>query len=140
MVMAEAIERDVREIREKLRRPLIAEVERARLTGPQISVMRAVFQSNGISVKEISACVGLAHSTVSGIVDRLVSRGLLERQASRADGRVSRIAVTRGVRDFMAKKAPGLLAGPLARALERATPAQRKAIANGLQILRRLVG
>lgn len=138
--MAERIERDVREIREQLRRPLMAEVERSRLTGPQIGVMRAVYNSDGISVKEIGARTGLAHSTVSGIVDRLAARGMLERQASHADGRVSRVVVTKAVRDFMAKKARELMARPLARGLERATPAERKAILKGLEALRRAAG
>jgi MarR family transcriptional regulator, organic hydroperoxide resistance regulator len=138
--MAERIERDVREIREKLRRPFLAEVERARLTGPQVGVMRAVFRSGGISVKQIGERTGLAHSTVSGIVDRLAARGMLQRQTSQSDGRVSRITVTKAVRDFMAKQAPGLMARPLARALARATPAERKAILKGLDTLRCVAG
>lgn len=138
--MAEEIQRDVREIREKLRRPFMAEVERARLTGPQIAVMRAVFYSDGMSVKEICGQVGLAHSTVSGIVDRLQARGMLRRRRSRQDGRVSRIVVTQAVRDFMARQAPWLIAQPLARALEQATPAERKTILKGLKTLRRVAG
>lgn len=138
--MAEQIQRDVREIREKLRRPFMAEVERAQLTGPQIAVMRAVFFSDGISVKEIAAQVGMAHSTVSGIVDRLQARGLLRRQRSRDDGRVSRIVLSQAVRDFMASKATELIAQPLARALEQAMPAERRAILKGLKALRRMAG
>lgn len=138
--MAETIQRDVREIREKLRRPLIARAERAHLTGPQVEVMRTVFRSDGLSLKEICGRVGLAHSTVSGIVDRLEARGMLERRTSSADGRVSRIGVSREVRDFMARRAPGLIRQPLARALARATPAERRAILRGLEILRRVAG
>src|ERR1700730_6708857 len=76
--MAEAIERDIREIREKLRRPLEAEFARGQLTGPQRGVMQVVFHSNGMSLKELCNRVSLTHSTVSGIVDRLVARGMLE--------------------------------------------------------------
>ena len=138
--MAEQIHRDVREIRETLRRPFMVEVERSRLTGPQIAVMRAVFNSGGISIKEIAARVGMAHSTVSGIVDRLQARRLLQRQRSREDGRVSRIVLSRAVRDFMARKAPELIAQPLARALEQSTPAERRSILKGLKALRRIAG
>jgi len=82
----------------------------------------------------------MAHSTVSGIVDRLQSRGMLRRQRSRDDGRVTSIEVSQGVRDFMATKAPELIAQPLARALERATPAERRSILKGLKALRRIAG
>jgi hypothetical protein len=45
--------------------------------------------------------VGLAHSTVSGIVDRLEKRGLAQRRPNPADGRASMIVVTKMVRDYM---------------------------------------
>src|SRR5215471_16032096 len=108
--MAEAIERDIREIREELRRPLEAEIARGHLTGPQRSVMQVVFHSDGVSLKELCRRVSLSHSTVSGIVDRLAARGMLERHTDSKDRRFSRIRVTRIVRDFVAKKAPVLIA------------------------------
>ena len=138
--MARAIERDVREIREILRRPLEAEFARARLTGPQRSVMQAVFHSDGMSLKEICSHVGVSHSTASGIVDRLVARGMLKRRVNGADRRFSSIVVTKPVRDFMEKKAPGLIAEPLVRALTRATPVDRRTILKGLETLRSVIG
>jgi DNA-binding MarR family transcriptional regulator len=77
--------------------------------------MRALVQSDGMSLKELSAHLGLAHSTVSGIVDRLQERGLVERRTSETDGRVTRIGVTRRVRDFVHDTLPGLLLHPLGR-------------------------
>jgi DNA-binding MarR family transcriptional regulator len=138
--MAERIERDVREMREKLRRPLEAEFARGQLTGPQRSVIQAVFHSEGVSLKELCSRVSLSHSTVSGIVDRLVARGMLERRVDETDHRFSNIRVTKAVRDFMRRKAPYLIAQPLARALARATPAERKKIFKGLELLRRVIG
>lgn len=138
--MAEAIERDIREIREKLRRPLEAEFAGGKLTGPQRSVMQAVFHSDGMSLKELCNRVSLSHSTVSGIVDRLVARGMLDRRVNGADRRFSSIVVTKAVRDFMEKKAPGLIAQPLVRALRRATPGERKTILKGLETLRCVIG
>ena len=138
--MAQTIERDIRAIRKNLRRPLQAEFERAQLTGPQTSVMRAVFFSDGLSLKEICNRVGLSHSTVSGIVDRLEARGLLTRSVNAADRRYSIIAISKGVRDFMQKKAPGITAQPLVRALKKAGPHERKEILKGLETLRRILG
>lgn len=138
--MAEAIERDIREIREKLRRPLEAEFARGQLTGPQRGVMQAVFHSNGMSLKELCGRVSLAHSTVSGIVDRLVARGMLERRVNETDRRFSIIVVTKAVRDFMEKKAPDLIVQPLVRVLISATPSERRMILKGLETLRHVIG
>jgi DNA-binding MarR family transcriptional regulator len=137
--MAEAIDRDLRAIRERIRRPLEAEVARGNLTGPQQSVLHALVQSDGMSLKELSARLGLAHSTVSGIVDRLQERGLVERRASETDGRVSVIGVTRQVRDFVRDALPALLLHPLEEALARATAAQRGVVVQGLKTLRELL-
>jgi DNA-binding MarR family transcriptional regulator len=138
--MAQIIERDIRAIRKSLRRPLEAEVERANLTGPQTSVMRAVYFSDGLSLKEVCGRVGLGHSTVSGIVDRLEARGLLVRSINSTDRRYSIIAISKGVRDFMQKKAPGITAQPLVRALKKAAPSERTEILKGLASLRRILG
>jgi DNA-binding MarR family transcriptional regulator len=137
--MAEAIDRDLRAIRERIRRPLEAEIARGNLTGPQQSVMHALVQSGGMSLKELSAHLGLAHSTVSGIVDRLQERGMIERRTSETDRRVTRIGVTRQVRDFVRSSIPGLLLHPLEEALARATAAQRRAIVEGLKTLREVL-
>lgn len=138
--MAQIIERDIRAIRKNLRRPLEAAFERAQLTGPQTSVMRAVFFSEGMSLKEICNGVGLSHSTVSGIVDRLEARGLLVRSVNTTDRRYSIITVSKRVRNFMQKKAPGITAQPLVRALKKASPHERNEILKGLETLRRILG
>jgi len=137
--MAEAIDRNLRAIRERIRRPLEAEIARGNLTGPQQSVLHALVQSGGMSLKELSAHLGLAHSTVSGIVDRLQERGMIERRTSETDRRVTRIGVTRQVRDFVRDTLPGLLLHPLEEALARATAAQRRAIVEGLKTLREVL-
>jgi DNA-binding MarR family transcriptional regulator len=134
--MAEEIDRDLRAIRERIRRPLEAAIASGNLTGPQQSVMRALVQSEGISLKDLSAHLGLAHSTVSGIVDRLEGRGLVERQDNETDRRVTRITVTREVREFVRNTMPVLSIHPLVEALERADAAQRRAILKGLKTLR----
>ena len=138
--LAQQIERDIREIREKLRRPLEAQFARGHLTGAQRSVMQALFNSDGMSLKDLCREVGLAHSTVSGIVDRLERRGMLARTTNQQDQRFTHIAVSKIVRDFMGKKAPMITAHPLAEALASATPSRRNSILKGLKELRRLLG
>ena len=137
--LAESIERDIREIREKLRRPLMEEVARGNVTGPQRSVMQALVQSDGMSLKELSQRVGLSHSTVSGIVDRLAARGMLERRVNSEDRRFTRIVGTKAVHDFVRKTAPNLIAQPLVEALANADSSEREQIVNGLKTLRRII-
>ena len=137
--MAQAIDTDLRELVRALRKPLTDEVTRAGLTWPQRNAMRALVQSDGLSLKELSKRIGLGHATVSGIVDRLGRRGLVERTQDPSDGRVTRIFVSKPVRKIMKAKLRALMIDPLQNALRRATPAERKAICEGIQTLRRIV-
>lgn len=133
------MEQDLSAIRRALRKPLEAEVAKGELTAPQIALMRVVVRQHGISLKDLSREVNLAHSTVSGIVDRLEKRGLVERRADPADGRTSCIFPAGIVTEFVRKQIPRLSRGPLESALERATKAERAAIGEALRRLRELL-
>jgi DNA-binding MarR family transcriptional regulator len=135
----EKIERDLGSIRRALRKPLEVEVARGNLTMPQMSVMRAVVRSRGISLKDLSHAVSLAHSTVSGIVDRLEKRGMIERRVDQSDGRISRIYPTTVVSEFVQEQIPALTSGPLQTALEHATEKDRSEIALAIRRLRELL-
>ena len=138
--LAEQMERDLGSIRQILRKPLEAEVAKGDLTVPQSAVMRAVVRRPGINLKDLSREVSLAHSTVSGIVDRLSKRGMIERRAESTDGRVSYIYPTAIVAEFVRERIPLLSRGPLQSALQRATQEERKAIGSALRRLRELLG
>jgi DNA-binding MarR family transcriptional regulator len=136
---AEAMERDLGAIRQALRKPLEAEVARGELTAPQKSAMQVLVRNHGISLKELSRQMSLAHSTVSGIVDRLEKRGLVERKPDEEDGRVSRVYPTAVVTEFVKDRIPALTRGPLAAALERTTTEEFEAIGKALKRLRELL-
>jgi len=138
--LAEQMERDLGSIRQALRKPLEAEVAKGDLTVPQSAVMRAVVRRPGINLKDLSREVSLAHSTVSGIVDRLSKRGMIERRADSTDGRVSCIYPAAIVTEFVRERIPLLSRGPLQSALQRATQEERKAIGSALRRLRELLG
>ena len=137
--MAQEIDGLLRAVRQVLRRPVEAEFARGNLTGPQRSVMEALFHSSGMPLKELSRRVGLAHSTVSGIVDRLEQRGLVERRSDDIDRRATKILVSQTVRDYMRDTFPAISIHPVTSALRRAKPSERIAILEGLRTLRRLV-
>ena len=134
--LARAIELDLSEIRQILRRPLEAEYARGQLTAPQRLVMQVLFHSEGMSLKDLCEQVSLSHSTVSGIVDRLQTKGIAARSTDSADRRLTRIAVTPIVRQFMQQQAPRLTAQPLAEALSRLSEQDRRAVSRGLRLLR----
>jgi DNA-binding MarR family transcriptional regulator len=123
-------------IRQKLREPLETEFARGELTGPQRMVMEALVRSNGLSLKQLSAQVSLAHSTVSGIVDRLQVKGMVVRHRDEADGRATVIAPSAEVRDFLSNRMPQLAISPLTRALREATDSERAIVLRGLRKLR----
>src|SRR5437763_1923822 len=124
--LAAEIDRHLRLVRKMLRRPVEVEAARAGLTGPQRGRMHALASApEGLNLKELSCRLGLAHSTVSGVVDRLERRGLLVRERGTEDRRSTRIAISGPVRAFVQEQAPLLRQSPLARALGAAEPAQR---------------
>jgi DNA-binding MarR family transcriptional regulator len=92
-----------------------------------------------MSLKKLSARVSLAHSTVSGIVDRLEKRGFVNRQVLESDRRVTQITVSKHVSEFMKRQAPELALHPLLKALRRASEAERSAVRKGIETLERLL-
>jgi DNA-binding MarR family transcriptional regulator len=139
MRLAQEIDTHVRAVRQALRQPMEVEIARGGLTGPQVNVMQALVEQNGMSLKDLSAAVGMAHSTVSGIVDRLEKRGMLERQADMEDRRFTKIVASQLVRDYIRNEMPSIRLHPIVKALERARPAEREAIMEGFRTLRRVM-
>ena len=137
--LALELEQHLTAIRQEIRRPVEAEFAKGGLTGPQRSVMQALVKSDGRSLKELTAQVGLAHSTVSGIVDRLEKRGLVERNPNLNDRRHTRIIASGKVREFMDKRYPVIAADPLFDVLRAAEATERNAIVTGIKTLRRLL-
>jgi DNA-binding MarR family transcriptional regulator len=138
--LAQEIDTHLRAIRRELRKPLATETGRSGLTAPQRSIMQILVGADGLSLKELSLRAELAHSTVSGIVDRLEKQGLVKRQQDSKDGRFTRIVVTNPVRKFMRHRLPELTMRPLLVALRRAKPRERIKILEGLRILHGALG
>ena len=59
--------------------------------GPQGKILDALWQQDGLSAKEISQRTGLANSTLTSMLDRMESAGLVQRSRSDDDRRVVRI-------------------------------------------------
>jgi len=70
----------LREVRRYIEQPLDTAMRDSGLTMPQVSTLSVLFDRGPLSLKDLSRQLGLSHSTVSGIVDRLEKQGLVKRQ------------------------------------------------------------
>ncbi len=111
---------------------------RSGLTGPQVSAIRALLGFGSATVTELARRLNLSHSTTSGIVDRLQARGLVTRQPDPRDRRYTRVEVTGPVQGYTRELEEGPY-GRLTAALEAASPAERKAVLDGLATLREIL-
>lgn len=76
------------------------------LSGPQFLVLRSLESPR--AMRELAALLRCDASNVTGIIDRLEERGLVERQAAPGDRRVKRVALTpegRRVREDLQRRA-----------------------------------
>jgi MarR family transcriptional regulator, organic hydroperoxide resistance regulator len=65
------------------------------ITGPQRLVLRIVGQFPNVSAGDVARIVRLHPSTITGILQRLVSRGLVERTRDPEDSRRARLRLKR---------------------------------------------
>ncbi len=137
---AAGIARALRELRRYVERPTPDVEERRRgLTTPQISTVTVLFDQGPLSLKELSRELGLSHSTVSGIVDRLERHGLVQRSVEPSDRRITRISVTREVDAYARRGYLESQVGRLLPVLRSATEDQRRLIKDGLALLQALI-
>jgi DNA-binding MarR family transcriptional regulator len=125
-------------LRRDLMRNPFEDAQRSGLTGPQVIVMAYLLSHGPLTLTELSRTVGMSHSTASGIVDRLQARGLVRRTPDPADRRRTRISVTEPVTGYVRQLEEGP-AGRLAVALAGASAERRRAIREGLALLRELL-
>lgn len=74
-------------IHKALQQDIDKEIAKGQLTGPQLIDLYALVDCNGLTVKELSKNIGLTHSTVSGIIDRLEKQSFVERKTDESDRR-----------------------------------------------------
>lgn len=88
------------------------------LTGPQLAVLREAMRLGHTSISMVARSVHLSQPTVTGILDRLERRGLVERSRDAADRRTVNVLVTvEGER--ILNRAPSLLQDRFRRELAK---------------------
>lgn len=109
------------------------------LTTPQIVVLQAIRDLGEVTAGAISSRVSLSQATVSAILDRLESRGLIERYRSTMDRRVVHSRLTRAGRRALLK-APPLLQERFLRKFASLAPAEQQRIIDALGAVAEMMG
>jgi DNA-binding MarR family transcriptional regulator len=110
------------------------------ITGPQRMVLRVVGQYPGLSASELAHIVRLHPSTITGILQRLVARGLLERQSDPSDTRRARLRLKPSAL-VHTRSSRGTVERAVREALDRAGAANVRAARRVLtEIAERLTG
>lgn len=86
------------------------------ITGPQRLVLKIVDQFPGLSAGELAHIIRLHPSTITGIVQRLVDKGLLARDGDAADRRRVQLRVCREAKRFT-RRSSGAIESAIARVL-----------------------
>src|SRR3546814_361511 len=102
------------------------------LTTPQVLVLRAIRDLGEVTTARIAGQVNLSQATVTTIIDRLVSRGLIERYRNVTDRRVVHSRLTE-TGDAALAKAPPLLDAIFLKALRDLPAGERHAIVTELE-------
>jgi DNA-binding MarR family transcriptional regulator len=118
----EDLMRVVGQLRRSVRRRVRQDWPHAPLPETHLELLRLVSERPGLRVQEAAAALRLAPNTVSTLVNKLVSAGLLERRRDRSDGRAARLHLTRAAvqriaawrdrRQALVAQAMGSLAAP----------------------------
>lgn len=109
------------------------------LTTQQLDVLLILVDLGGAAIRDITWRMGLSHSTVSGIVDRLELRGLVERWPDPKDHRSMQVDLTRRARKLLSENVLLPVYAPIVTALAGASREQRDTIVAGVTTLGKLL-
>jgi DNA-binding MarR family transcriptional regulator len=109
-----------------------SQARRGGVSGAQLFVLRQVAAQPGLTIGELAERTFSSQSTVSGVVARLVAKGLVARRAGPTDARQTVLTLTRrGVRAI--EGAAPVAQERLARALVELPAHVRSSLADGLE-------
>lgn len=109
------------------------------LTTSQVLVLRAIRELGEVTTARVANRVSLSQATVTTIVDRLASRGLIERYRNPLDRRIVHSSLTAKGEAALAK-APALLDAIFLKAFRALPAAERDDIVAALERVASLMG
>jgi len=108
------------------RRRFLAVASEFELSPPQVRALAVLDPERPVPMSELADALHCDNSNVTGIVDRLEDRGLVERRSASHDRRVKLLAVTERGADVRARLAERLDEAPAP--LARLSPEDQKAL------------
>jgi MarR family transcriptional regulator, organic hydroperoxide resistance regulator len=136
----------ISEVIDNLRRTIMAINDYSRkaeketeLTGPQLWAIKIVAKSAPIKVSEVARQMYLHPATVVGILDRLESKGLVQRTRSTEDRRVVEIDLTEQGQAVVSQ-APEVAQGILVKGLEALSNESLLQVSEGMKKIVRILG
>lgn len=131
---AEEVKNLIRSIDKNLRSYVLAQIGEHNLTVPQLMVLKELYGHPDMTLKELSERVGLAKSTVCGIVDRLEIHGAVVRVRDSEDRRTVKISLSPKVSEL--KDTIGIIKkNYLAGLLKKVEPSKVEKIVCSLRML-----
>lgn len=130
--------KNLKVIQKAIQQDIDKEIAKGQLTGPQLMVLDTLVDCNGLTVKELGKNIGLTHSTVSGIIDRLEKQNLVERKTDKSDRRFTRIYISEQVKDYIEKLIPEYYV-PLLAKVKTANKDEQLVIIEGISTLRNII-
>jgi len=132
---AEDIVNRFRALRRGMLRGSRREIARSGLTGAQLTVVSLLGNRGPMTLTELSRELELGHSTVSGIVDRLQAKGVVERQPHPTDRRYTRVSLNEHLSQRARAMVGGATSSRLVEVLAAAPEAERRTMRDGLALL-----
>lgn len=112
--------------------------EEMNLTGPQGMLVGTLMHFGNMKISDLSEKLGLSNSTVSGIVDRLESQGVVERIRCSEDRRVVYVQVDEKYKEIAKAKFKGI-EERFVQMIAKASPDETNQIIQGLETLKKVL-
>lgn len=116
-----------------------SDIKRFGLSGPEFDVLATLGNRPGMTFKEIGENTLITKTTLTGVVDRLEKKGLVERRACSDDRRCVRAVLTDKGSALFREVFPDHV-DRLRGRLESLPPAEREQLVRQLSAVRRLLG
>jgi DNA-binding MarR family transcriptional regulator len=108
------------------------------VTGPQLWALWELGRESPLSLKALASRMHLTSSTVLGVVDRLIAKGLVAREQDRVDRRRVCLSLT-AQGQALYSQAPDPAQGRLIQGLAKLSPGQLKSLTQSLGLLVEMV-
>jgi MarR family transcriptional regulator, lower aerobic nicotinate degradation pathway regulator len=103
-----------------------------KISGAQLFVLKELADVPDQSVKDLAAVTMTTHSTVSQVVSQLIAKGLVTRTSDAADKRRALLRLSRQGANLV-RRSPRVIQADLIEGFGTLRPAERRALANGLE-------